>query len=392
MKKYFCVSRSLIAPVVSNSEEYYICQSKLRFVFGFYIKQANLFLFIKQYLSIFLSNDSQYDYLFKTNYIRRKMRFPAFKNIEFIHGFFLRAKRAERYFYDLYFRSELQTSNCSTVLIWNGSPSPSSILKEIALSLNLECFFWELGYFPGTVQIDPNGVNYENSLPRNPDFYFKNKAKLNQYERPEIIGIRESKKKLEGEIELPNQYIFVPFQVPSDSQILDYSNWIKDMEHLYQVIFELACAFDHLNFVIKEHPSYKISIIEKVKKHKRILFANSNKTPDLLAHCDYVITVNSTVGIEALVYNKPVITLGSACYNIQGLVENCSNMDQLNFAVSNFDVNNFDNELRDVFLKYLKHVFLVPLSIKSGHFNEIDITNVGRRLKDSDANSEFIYD
>ena len=32
-----------------------------------------------------------------------------------------------------------------------------------------------------------------------------------------------------------------------------------------------------------------------------------------------VITLNSTVGIEALLFGKPVITLADACYNVMAL-------------------------------------------------------------------------
>ena len=39
---------------------------------------------------------------------------------------------------------------------------------------------------------------------------------------------------------------------------------------------------------------------------------------EVLKKAELVITLNSTVGIEALLYGKPVLTLGDAFYNIKG--------------------------------------------------------------------------
>ena len=78
--------------------------------------------------------------------------------------------------------------------------------------------------------------------------------------------------------------------------------------------------YPDINFVIKEHPSYRRSVIGKVTPHANIHFANGHPTPELIANADAVVTLNSTVGIEALVLEKKVITLGLAAYNIEGLV------------------------------------------------------------------------
>ena len=71
-----------------------------------------------------------------------------------------------------------------------------------------------------------------------------------------------------------------------------------------------------------------------------------------------MVTLNSTVGIEALLFGKPVITLADACYNIDGLVRNASNSEQLNNLI--VDKGWLPNErLRLQFLGYVWNEYLL---------------------------------
>jgi capsular polysaccharide export protein len=81
--------------------------------------------------------------------------------------------------------------------------------------------------------------------------------------------------------------------------------------------------------VFKNHPldigviNYRTFIEECRKKLKlakhRVLFIDGGYLPALLNDCKGTITINSTVGISALLHESPVIALGTAIYNISGL-------------------------------------------------------------------------
>ena len=241
-----------------------------------------------------------------------------------------------------------------TLLIFNGSISPDNILADI--KTNHARVYIENGFFPNTLQVDALGVNAANSLPREADFYL-NLPSYNVEELPTKVQVRKLKISYDV-VELPDDYIFFPFQIPSDQQIRVHSRWIKTMDDFMEIIIEIAVRYPDKNFVIKEHPSFKQSIIGKKPLRKNILFANGNSTEELIKNARLVVTLNSTVGIEALLFGTPVITLADACYNIDGLVRNASNSEQLNNLI--MDVGWLPNErLRLQFLGYVWNEYLL---------------------------------
>ena len=241
-----------------------------------------------------------------------------------------------------------------TLLIFNGSISPDNILADI--KTNHARVYIENGFFPNTLQVDAVGVNAANSLPREADFYL-NLPSYNVEELPTKVQVRKLKISY-AVVELPDDYIFFPFQIPSDQQIRVHSRWIKTMDDFMDIIIEFAVRYPDKNFVIKEHPSFKQSIIGKKPLRKNILFANGNSTEELIKNARLVVTLNSTVGIEALLFGKPVITLADACYNIDGLVRNASNSEQLNNLI--MDKDWLPNErLRLQFLGYVWNEYLL---------------------------------
>lgn len=79
----------------------------------------------------------------------------------------------------------------------------------------------------------------------------------------------------------------------------------------------------------------------------------------ILKDSQLVITINSTVGIEALIYHKPVIILGNAFYNIKGITYSLQDFDDLSTAISYALKNELNHELIDKFLYFLRYEYLV---------------------------------
>ena len=205
-------------------------------------------------------------------------------------------------------------------IIYNGYRWPDVLLKEEARRMSIPVMFVENGYFPGTFQLDAKGVNCESSLPHSAPF-FRREAKHHSWEDlpKEFVTrpVRAASRTIE---ELPKDFIFVAFQVPIDIQIKRFSPWIDDMRSFYEEIVRAAEAFPRFHFVIKEHPSWKYPIQNRVRRHPRVHFANLYPTKKLLEAAQTVVVINSTVGLEALAQKKRVIVLGKAIYNLPDLV------------------------------------------------------------------------
>lgn len=252
--------------------------------------------------------------------------------------------RAEKFFADNHF---------DLVGLWSGMKWRQKIVRYVIGTTRT--LFFENGAFPATTTVDAKGVNYGSSIPRNPDFYLQREQSAVR-SIPQHLTERKPRKELGTVVvakPLPERYIFVPFQVDSDTQIVEYSPWIKNMAHLYDVLREVSDSAGDgpLVFVIKEHPSSKNDYAYLHGLHMNIVFHNQANTQSLIEKADAVVTINSSVGFEAILLNKPVITLGNAFYNIEGLALHADDGAALKNYCYNFSAP--DPELRQAFLNHL---------------------------------------
>jgi len=77
-----------------------------------------------------------------------------------------------------------------------------------------------------------------------------------------------------------------------------------------------------------------------------------------------VITINSTVGIESLLFHKKVIVLGDAFYNIEGITYEARDQKTLLEIIDTIEVLKLDTKLIGNFLKYLYNDYLIPKNDK----------------------------
>lgn len=289
--------------------------------------------------------------LARANLERKLIRFPILQKAGGLIRAYLREKAMDAKARARLIQAHLEAYPEAIVLIHNGTNIPDSVLEY--LTRDRRRLFVENGYFKGSLQIDPIGVNAGNSVSRDPDSY----AKLPRDAVDVELNTRRVKHRGSEEQVLPAGYIFVPFQVESDMQITRYSNWVKSMPALYDVLLDLVERHPTTNFVIKEHPNSRNVICDKVRAHPRIIFQNGRDTADLIDGAAAVLTINSTVGIEALSRGRPVITLGDACYNIKGIVQHASDIVGLSAILGSVGLG-LDDGLRDRFLGYLANTYL----------------------------------
>ena len=133
------------------------------------------------------------------------------------------------------------------------------------------------------------------------------------------------------------------------------------MRELFYVVQKIAEESAY-HFVLKEHPSSSINypdLQKKVEKTHNISFHNAYQTQELIENSSAVITVNSTVGVESLLFHKKVIVLGNAFYGIDGISLTVNSVDSLSEVVSNLDSLEFNTRLVDNFLQYLYYEYLI---------------------------------
>ena len=271
------------------------------------------------------------------------------------------------------------------VLFWNGKKFHQAIGVKVAQRYGKQCAFFENGLLPNTTQFDFQGVNASNSVPREKEFYHRLRLPA-ACRLPQKLQPRISRKRVEtsGAYPLPKHYIFVPFQVAYDTQIIQHSPWIKDMVSFFDLICALAQKSGY-TFVIKEHPSDRVSDYSALRKRapSNVLFTQEN-TQKLIENADAIMTINSTVGIEGLLFQKRVIVLGEAFFAIDGIVKTAGNSDELSEILQDLDSWQPEKVLIEKFLKYLQCIYLIPDSWRhptQRHFDAIQI-RLEERLKD----------
>ena len=143
------------------------------------------------------------------------------------------------------------------------------------------------------------------------------------------------------------------------------------MEQLLKVAYQGVEEFNRKHgldyrLVVKEHPSdhgrIDYSQLKEEYSEKGVIFLKKIPMKEVLKKAELVITLNSTVGIEALLYGKPVLTLGDAFYNIKGITYTLQDYEDLASAINCALKDEFNRELVDKFLYFLRYNYLVESS------------------------------
>lgn len=283
----------------------------------------------------------------------------------------------------------LEQERPDIVVLWNNRKSRQALMASLALQRGIRPVYFENGLLPDSTTMDWRGVNFDNSLPREADFYASYGSE--QKDLPSYLVSREAEmgKKAPGSgCTLPEKFVFAPFQVDYDSQIVIHSPWIRTMEAFAETLIEAAEGSGY-TVVFKEHPSSEVSysLLKQRIAGKNILFANDCPTQELIERSSGIVTVNSTVGLEGLLLGKKVIVLGNAFYGIEGLVKPVSSGEQLRMALADLDGWVPDTTLRRGFLNYLWGEYLIRPSWRNP--TQEHFTAVNKRMGCSEKRQEL---
>lgn len=132
-------------------------------------------------------------------------------------------------------------------------------------------------------------------------------------------------------------FIFCPFQVETDTQIILHSPWISRMAEFVEVMCNVAERLNRqripVRVLFKRHP---MSSVRVRASHPDVDFIEDVPMSEVFQRLKpLVVTINSTAGIEAIDAGLPVVTLGEAFFNLPGvIVGSCRDADSLTELLS----------------------------------------------------------
>ncbi len=86
----------------------------------------------------------------------------------------------------------------------------------------------------------------------------------------------------------------------------------KQLEELMETLINAMAEFPDKQLVIKLHPAEEIEEYQKILEKiggSRVILCRDTDIHQLLYACDLLLTIHSTVALEAMIFNKPVITI-----------------------------------------------------------------------------------
>ncbi len=292
---------------------------------------------------------------------------------------------------------------------------------EIANKFNIDVFVFEEGYVrPNYITIEKNGVNAFSSIPKEKQFYeniisketrknnftlrfgyqkmafqatvyyiFKVLLKFRypfyeHHRNPSVFdealfGIRNYFRKYKNKIielnfedrlnnELAKKFYFIPLQTYSDFQVRIHSDFDSIESFLKEVILSFSKNAPKDTFLLlKHHPMDRgiknyAKLIKKLASEigisDRVIVVSDVHLPTCLKKAIGTVTINSTVGLSSLYHGIPTLTMGRACYDIEGLT--CNDMKLDDFW------NDFIEPDKDLFEKF--RTYLIEKTQTKGSF------------------------
>ena len=262
------------------------------------------------------------------------------------------------------FRDYFLKNPNSVAVVWNGRHGVRHIFIQAAKDAGVKTLYLELSTFPNSITVDCTGINYENSVPRHSDFFVKYeddsfnwKYILKYFSQRSLTPPSQSKENL-----LVQPYIFVALQSEGDSQLRDFGGNFRTVDSFFDAVCEASQAAIGLRkILIKEHPDCSINATLKAKDYPNVEIVNHLDTIELCKNADLVLTVNSSVGLQAMFLEKPVAAAGNAYWSIDGICYRARSVEELKalFVQTFFDC---DIPLRNSFLNYLINDYYVLTS------------------------------
>lgn len=272
----------------------------------------------------------------------------------------------------------------AVAVAWNGLTGSRMAYLAGARDAGAATLYAELAPLPGRITLDPRGVNAEGSVPQEPDFYRKWAAGHDVAGWREIgagLTARASRRADVGQTgaeALPDTpFLFCPLQVPDDSQVTLFAGWCGGMAGYLAALGRAAERLPqgwHLR--VKEHPSAKVPLgplLAPLVAGGRVVIDNATDSFAQVAASRGVVTLNSSMGLQAFFHDKPVVTLGRAFFNLPGLVCHVESQATLEALFAAPEALGFDADLRAAFVAWLAAVYYPRFTWPGGAADAADL-------------------
>lgn len=276
-------------------------------------------------------------------------------------------KNYQQIYSALSFKLQSRINSGDTIILFNGNHASAIAVADYFRRFNAKTLYTEISNLPGKMIFDPAGVNAQSILYKCPEILdalpvvsdevhkswvvkyidYKNnplpQSKINIkiysviafddfISRIFSFLIREDSLSLAKKISmfkdkyksrrilaantkasLDCEYVFYPTQVTSDTQLRINSD-IDNIAAINKII-ELE---NSRAIYVKIHPAESnistIAYFNKLSHDKKITLVNNN-TVELIRNANKIYTINSTVGLESLIFEKDLVVLGRAIYS-----------------------------------------------------------------------------
>jgi hypothetical protein len=297
----------------------------------------------------------------------------------------------------LQIRQTLRAITADVILIPGGVEVLSRIAAFQAAELGKKIIYWESAFFDGFINIDRKSQHFFRGLSsidlewkqhnvinvnKTKDFirdYFSNKkSKYSQTSDPnELKKLREFKNKDDRKI------IFIPYQVPSDANVISALMGFKNLDEIFKSIV-LKINKKEWKIVIKVHPKDNSNEIKFAKDYVEndLLVLREISIYEIFNIADIIITHSSNVGYEGILNRIPVVAIGNPYYSKKGFTTDI-NVNEFNNKKLNLALKFKPNEKKVLkFTDYLINNYLIPCS---------DIKSFEIKILDAINNNEYNY-
>lgn len=262
------------------------------------------------------------------------------------------------------------------VIVQQGSEAISRLIAGKALKKNIPQLCWESPFFLGYLLLDPAGQHFlpgRNKIELDwPSISTRvlttaETGRLTQFiqdwkgsrtsKYQQDINLIESERLASFLAAGTGPVLFVPMQIPLDANVYHGLGGFSSLEQFYsQLVAHLPPGW---RAIFKHHPKNHIAPPQLDKSDSRVLVVREANIHELISVADVVAVFSSNVGLEALLYGKPVIAGGKPYYGGKGLTLDVRTGEELPVALEQALTWHPDLALRDRLVRYLLDDYLI---------------------------------
>lgn len=206
----------------------------------------------------------------------------------------------------------LNETRPARVYVWNGLTGVvAHALRQLSRRRGIDTAFLERGLLPDSVFVDPAGTGGSSQLHRRTLEELTGDAAITLPTPSALDADLRARHGLQAE-----RLIFVPLQVQRDTNIFFHSDAVRSMRELLERVTD---ALRDQNAVVVARPHPEESEPLELPQRPNLRYIAEGSVESWCDAADLVLTINSTVGLTALLRGRPVVALGRAIYTNKGL-------------------------------------------------------------------------